>query len=602
MNATVFVLSLLLQASGDKLPSPKTPAELQAAIQQILKQHKTNGIALALASREKVTLTWSDGTGQSGPVGAATRFRIGSISKSFTALAALQLVEQRKLSLDAKYRDLAPEIPFENPWEATDPVRIVHLLEHTSGNDDFHLAEYAHSDPNPISLKDGLLFHPQSRHSRWRPGSRFSYSNSGPPMVAYVIEKLTGERFEDYIQRHFFDPIDMRGATFLEPHGDFAGTYLNEKLQPYWHVIQRPAGSINATASDMGNYVRFFLNRGAGIIRPESIERMEVPQSLLANRVTGLRTGYALHNYTSYNEGFLLHGHNGGVNGALAELAYSPELGLGYAFMINSGSGAALKDISNLVGRFLFQNVAKPVPPVATEETQPLTTQTVWLEPASPRAELFHFIERIAGLSRAYTSGTKLVIAPLLGKPETFLYLGGNRYRGEKSPAADLALVMDDGVEALQSTAFGPTFHRIPAWLAWIEVICAGGFVLSIALTILGTPIWIYRWLKGRVPTPAVPARILASATALLLVAIVFTPQIADTDFELLGMLGRPTIWSAGVMLLTVLFALFALLNFWIASKSKQAGIFAKMASLFLMIGVVYFAWWGWIGIRTWSY
>lgn len=67
-------------------------------------------------------------------------------------------------------------------------------------------------------------------------------------------------------------------------------------------------------------------------------------------------------------------------------------------------------------------------------------------------------------------------------------------------------------------------------------------------------------------------------------------------------MLGRPTIWSAGVMLLTVLFALFALLNFWIASKSKQAGILAKMASLFLVIGVVYFAWWGWIGIRTWSY
>jgi CubicO group peptidase (beta-lactamase class C family) len=602
MNAAVFAISLLLQASNDKLPSPKTTPELQSAIQKVLAEHKTNGIALALASRDAVTLAWSYGTGQSGPVTAATRFRIGSTSKSFTALAALQLVEQGKLSLDAKYRDLAPEIPFENPWEATDPVRIAHLLEHTSGNDDYHLAEYAHSDPNPISLKDGLLFHPQSRHSRWRPGSRFSYSNSGPPMVAYVIEKLTGERFEDYVQKHFFDPIGMPGATFFEPRGDFAGTYLNEKLQPYWHVIQRPAGSINATASDMGNYVRFFLNRGAGIVRPESIERMEVPQTLLANRATGLRTGYALHNYTSYNEGFLLHGHNGGVNGALAELAYSPELGLGYAFMINSGSGPALKDISTLVGRFLFRNIAKPVPRAASQEPQPLTTQAVWLEPASPRAELFHFLERIAGLARAHADGNKLIIAPLLGKPETFYYLGANRYRGEKSPAADLAFVIDDGIESLQSTAFGPTFHRIPAWLAWVEVICAGGFVLSFALTLLGTPVWIYRWLKGRILTPAVPARIVASATALLLVAIVLTPQIADTDFELLGMLGRPTIWSAGVMGLTILFAIFGLLNFWVASKSKQARIFAKAAGLFLFVGVIYFAWWGWIGIRTWNY
>ena len=97
---------------------------------------------------------------------------IGSTSKIFVALAVLKLVEQGKLSLDDTLADLAPDVAFENPWEETHPIRVVHLLEHTTGWDDIHLPEYAHNQPDPVSLKEGLDFHPHSRISRWRPGSR----------------------------------------------------------------------------------------------------------------------------------------------------------------------------------------------------------------------------------------------------------------------------------------------------------------------------------------------------------------------------------------------------------------------------------------------
>ena len=100
-----------------------------------------------------------------------TMYRIGSTSKMFVALAVLQLVEQGRLSLDDRLADLAPEIEFENRWEDSDPVRLVHLLEHTTGWDDIHLPEYAHNDPTPATLKEGLDFHPHSRESRWVPGS-----------------------------------------------------------------------------------------------------------------------------------------------------------------------------------------------------------------------------------------------------------------------------------------------------------------------------------------------------------------------------------------------------------------------------------------------
>ena len=146
-----------------------------------------------------------------------TLFRIGSISKGFAALSILKLVEQGKLTLNDTVRSLVPEIQFQNPWEATDPVRVVHLLEHTTGFDDMALKDYANNDPKPLTLKEGLDFNPATRVSRWRPGSRYAYCNSGPPIAAYIVEKITGQRFEDYVEENFFRPLHMDSASYLGP-------------------------------------------------------------------------------------------------------------------------------------------------------------------------------------------------------------------------------------------------------------------------------------------------------------------------------------------------------------------------------------------------
>lgn len=73
---------------------------------------------------------------------------------------------------------MAPEIEFTNPWEDTDPIRIVHLLEHTTGWDDLHPVEFANNDPSPLSLREGLDLHPHTRVSKWVPGTRIAYCNS----------------------------------------------------------------------------------------------------------------------------------------------------------------------------------------------------------------------------------------------------------------------------------------------------------------------------------------------------------------------------------------------------------------------------------------
>jgi CubicO group peptidase (beta-lactamase class C family) len=100
---------------------------------------------------------------------------------------------------------LVPEVSFENRWEATDPVRVVDLLEHTTGWDDIHLRESV-KDAKGMTLREGLDYDRPSRISRWRPGTRMAYSNSGPPVAAYIVEKITGQRFEDYVTQNFFCP------------------------------------------------------------------------------------------------------------------------------------------------------------------------------------------------------------------------------------------------------------------------------------------------------------------------------------------------------------------------------------------------------------
>ena len=219
LKKLLLLLAALLVFPGElRAAEPKSIPELQAAIEAVLKETKTPGAAIAIVSRDQAE--WVAGLGKADvaanqPATADTLFRVGSVSKAFAALAALQLQEEGKLRLTDTVRQWVPDVAFVNPWEATDPLRLVHLMEHTSGFDDIHLREYALNDPTPIALKDALAYGASSRVCRWPPGSRMAYCNSGPAVLAAVIEKVTGERFEDYVQAHFFNPLHLASASYL---------------------------------------------------------------------------------------------------------------------------------------------------------------------------------------------------------------------------------------------------------------------------------------------------------------------------------------------------------------------------------------------------
>ena len=130
---SLLVLSSVLPAAEVKVNTgPKSIPELQAVIETILKDTRTPGAAIAIVSRNQTE--WVAGIGKADlaanqPVTTNTLFRLGSISKSFVAIAALQLQEAGKLKLSDTVKQWVPDVAFVNPWESTQPLRLVHLLE-----------------------------------------------------------------------------------------------------------------------------------------------------------------------------------------------------------------------------------------------------------------------------------------------------------------------------------------------------------------------------------------------------------------------------------------------------------------------------------------
>lgn len=161
----------------------ETVDQLESKILEILKENNTPGMIGAIVSGDDVI--WQGALGiadrsDNQPVTVDTLFRMGSISKSFVALSVLRMRERGEVSLDLVINDFVPEAGAENDWASTDPIRLYHVMEHTAGFDDIHFRDFAVSDPSFTTLS-GLQFNHGSKVSRWRPGTRMSYANIGPP-------------------------------------------------------------------------------------------------------------------------------------------------------------------------------------------------------------------------------------------------------------------------------------------------------------------------------------------------------------------------------------------------------------------------------------
>ncbi|MBA2369357.1 MAG: beta-lactamase family protein [Candidatus Protochlamydia sp.] len=625
--ASIFIFLLLATgcslSNSDTIES-KRPAqsieELKQKLEIVLKDTHTPGLSVAIVHREGVE--WVAGLGKADvvsgqPVTAETLFRIGSVSKAFTSLAVLQLTEQGKLSLEEPVQNLTPEVWFENRWETDHPVRLVHLLEHTTGWDDMHFREYAINAPT-ISLVDAFNYDHSSRYSRWQPGTRMAYCNSGPAVAAYIVEKLTGAKFEDYVEKHLFRPMGMKTATYFQSQSGTAATlYHSDGKTPftYWDFIYRPSGSINASANDMANYLHFYLNRGKvngiQVLKDANLDRMESPSSTWAAK-EGLKTGYGLCNYQTIHDGFVYHGHDGMVDGGLTVMAYLPDEGSGYFYSINSANTEALNKIGTLIRGYLTRNMQKPPVPSSAPLSEHAAGYAGWYRRDSPRLHLTYFLERLLGIAYIHFEEGKLLMTSIGENNATYLPVNESQFRyvSKIEPAEPVPTValLKPNVEGqfIQSGLGMSTLKRIPTWLAIYEITTLGFVGLSLLSVLLYAPFWIFSGLNKKWRRPAERSmRIWPLIATLSLMVMTLISLLSIEDF--ISRLGNPTGWSFSFFLATIIFAAASLASaiaLWRTPKQELRPVirfYTFTVTVALVTTSLYLAYWGIIGLQTWA-
>src|SRR5256714_11342887 len=396
-----------------ELPHPKTLQELQQAMKDVLDKEHVPGAGVALVANGVVL--WCGGIGDADivtkrAVSCDTEFRVGSISKTFVALALLKLQEEGRINLYARLRDVAPEISFKNNWEAMRPVRIVHLLEHTAGFDDMEPSEvYNLRDRYDFPLLGVFKRFKNPQTARWPPGTRMSYSNPGNAIAGYLIEKVTGKPFDQYIRETFLRPLGMERADYPFTEANralLAAPYEGNppKVSGYPFIYLRPAGDLQASPRELAKLVQFLLRRGkvggAQLVSPESILRMEAPETTLAAK-NGLRLGYGLCHYSRVEGGVVTHGHDGGIDGFISSYRYMPEQNWGYVVVLYSDSSQqALESLNRLAIDFLSKDSLKPQQPVIILPAKALEMFAGYYSPRAPRSQLFAFVDDLTGGAR----------------------------------------------------------------------------------------------------------------------------------------------------------------------------------------------------------
>ncbi len=555
-------------------PSPASPAlsatpasvdEFRAAVQRVLDETGVPGAGIALVRQSGIE--WAGGVGYADreaktPVTAETHFRAGSISKTFVAMALVQLSEDGDVYLDTPVAELAPKVRIDNPWQGTEPVRLIHLLEHTAGFDDMHFNEmYNLLDPPDLPLEDVLKINPRSRIVRWQPGTRMSYSNPGYTVAAYVLEQVTGQKYDDVIRREIFEPIGMKTSSFELTEADkaiLAKGYDDRSGPPvpYSQIYLRPSGNLHTSAAELGAFVHVLLNWGEMpgklIVDPEYLSNMEHPRSTLASRA-GLLNGYGSGIGSLQSASFPLLGHGGGIEGFASQYAYSPSRDVGFVVLLNGTfSRQAMERISTLAIQYLKAEVEPPPKPELTSQPAFLDRYVGYYHNASPRLEATGFINWLFAGQAITSENGVLYSDPAFGSRERLIPVGEGLFRLDKDVDATRVFATDGNEQMVLA---GPFYaERVSHWrveAVRVPVFAAATMVMSpLAFAV----IWIAhaRWarpkgfwgLKTFLLLPAIAIVMIAAGVSL----------VSDRD---LGLINR---WTMAMHVGTVLLPIAAVL------------------------------------------
>lgn len=341
----VVVLLVISISPVGQAQQPLDIAAIDAYIENHMAEHQIPGLALSIIHNDEIVyiqgygVTGPDGT----PVTSQTPFIIGSTTKSFTALAVMQLVEAGKIDLDASIQDYLPWFTLADPEQAQQ-ITVRHLLTHTSGFSYLQGdKDILNDDTSDEALEANIREVADTSLSRPVDDS-FEYANTNYDILGLIVQTVSGQSFEDYIEEYIFAPLEMTNSYTSKAQADANGLAVGHTYffgsprvsadAPYPRR-KLPSGFLISSAEDLGHFLIAQLNGGryggAQILSPEYVTVMHQP---------AVETGfegwsYAFGWWTKLVAGEPSVRHGGDTSNFHSDMAFSPTRGWGVAILIN---------------------------------------------------------------------------------------------------------------------------------------------------------------------------------------------------------------------------------------------------------------------------
>jgi CubicO group peptidase (beta-lactamase class C family) len=598
-------------AAAEVSDGAETLAQLQARVSAIAARSLTAGVSLALV--EEGRTSWATGLGYADvearrPASADTVYRVGSLSKNVLTITMASLEADGVLDLDARVRDVVGDVQFENDWEATHPILVTDLLQHSAGFDEMRFNEmFATADQLGWSPGRVLALNPRSRRARWQPGTRHSYSHPGYTLAGHVLEVATGRSFEDVVRERVLDPLGMRVASFrptAEVEAQLATAYSGDghARMDQWLLHHRPGSHLYVSAREMGRMVELLAGRGVvdgrRIVPERVVERIEQGGTL---PYPDLVPSYGLGIYSVQNRGVIWFVHGGWMPGYHSTLGYLPSLGAGYVVMTNEAWDLdAVWQIEQELAAYL-QDKVKAAAPVPRVELEPAELAAL----AGTYAQRHHEVEfarafEIRMPTRVEVEGRDLRIRYADGRTAQAIPVGGGRFRrSNQTHPSMMFTTAADGTPVFYDANNLAYNERIPTVLAFgfrVVVFFALG---ALALGLVWPAIWLVRALRRQcsVPLRAWPC---AGAWCVYL----FVDRLYETPIPELATFNART---STLLVLSVAIPICAVASVVVTASAllqRRDELRTRLGAVFVTLGLVlaaiHFARYGMIAVRTW--
>lgn len=434
-----------------------------------------------------------------------TLFRPGSVSKLVTWTAVMQQVEQGKIDLDA---DINTYLDFEIPPFEGQPVTMRQVMTHTTGMEETARLLITADEKHLLSLGDTLKHWVPTRI--YAPGSTPAYSNYATALAGYVVERVSGLSFDDYLDQNIFAPLEMKHSSFRQPlppellaqMSKGYGKGSDDKDQPYEFINLAPAGSLAATGTDMARFMIAHLQKGAygdaRILEAGTAEQMHDTALTVIPSLNRMVLGF----YETNINGHRSISHGGDTQWFHSYLHLFPDDNVGLFVSVNSGGK---EGASGAIRGALFNEFAErylPGPDPAGEgvdaETAKLHAQQIaGLYENSRRAETSYVTFAYAtGQLKVLPTEDGSILVPALtgldGQPKKWREIAPYVWLDDATGERLSAEVIDGKVTRFSTDPFSAfmVFSRVPWYKAstWLMPAMGLGLVVLL-LTVLAWPV-----------------------------------------------------------------------------------------------------------------